>query len=174
MIKEIRKAEGLTQQQFAHRFGIPLGTLRNWEQGISSPPEYVYHMIMTILERDYNKMIDLNTIKFQKMLDTLAALSEEGFDDFTNATNQNLHSKIFYNLKRVDEEGNYFVVASACIIDDPECYHHDIMSYYDSDAEEYTVRVVINDENDNIPFILIKFLDNDDQIIIENGEWYFT
>lgn len=33
----IRRALGLTQQEFAKRFGIPLGTLRDWEQGASEP-----------------------------------------------------------------------------------------------------------------------------------------
>ncbi|TDH39013.1 helix-turn-helix domain-containing protein [Pseudohoeflea suaedae] len=36
-VKVIRRALGLTQQAFAERFAIPLGTLRDWEQGRSSP-----------------------------------------------------------------------------------------------------------------------------------------
>jgi putative transcriptional regulator len=32
-----RKALGLTQDEFAARFHIPLGTLRDWEQGKSEP-----------------------------------------------------------------------------------------------------------------------------------------
>ena len=35
--KIIRRALGLTQEQFATRFGIPLGTLRDWEQGAAEP-----------------------------------------------------------------------------------------------------------------------------------------
>jgi putative transcriptional regulator len=35
--KIIRRALGLTQEQFATRFGIPLGTLRDWEQGVAEP-----------------------------------------------------------------------------------------------------------------------------------------
>ena len=35
--KIIRRALGLTQEQFANRFRIPLGTLRDWEQGASEP-----------------------------------------------------------------------------------------------------------------------------------------
>jgi putative transcriptional regulator len=33
----MRKALGLTQEEFAVRFHIPLGTLREWEQGESEP-----------------------------------------------------------------------------------------------------------------------------------------
>jgi putative transcriptional regulator len=35
--KIIRRALGLTQEEFAHRFQIPLGTLRDWEQGAAEP-----------------------------------------------------------------------------------------------------------------------------------------
>lgn len=33
----MRRALGLTQEEFAARFKIPLGTLRDWEQGVSQP-----------------------------------------------------------------------------------------------------------------------------------------
>jgi putative transcriptional regulator len=36
-VKVMRKALGLTQEEFAARFQIPLGTLRDWEQGKSEP-----------------------------------------------------------------------------------------------------------------------------------------
>ncbi len=36
-IREIRTKMGLSQAQFATRFGVPPATLRNWEQGRSRP-----------------------------------------------------------------------------------------------------------------------------------------
>jgi len=36
-IKEVRESLGISQPEFAHIFGIPLATLRNWEQGRSEP-----------------------------------------------------------------------------------------------------------------------------------------
>ncbi len=36
-IKVIRRAFGLTQEEFSDRYRIPLGTLRDWEQGRSEP-----------------------------------------------------------------------------------------------------------------------------------------
>lgn len=36
-VKIIRRALGLTQEDFAERYNIPLGTLRDWEQGRSTP-----------------------------------------------------------------------------------------------------------------------------------------
>jgi putative transcriptional regulator len=36
-VKVIRRALGLSQEEFAARFRIPLGTLRDWEQGRKDP-----------------------------------------------------------------------------------------------------------------------------------------
>ncbi len=35
--KTLRRALGLTQQEFATRYQIPIGTLRDWEQGRAEP-----------------------------------------------------------------------------------------------------------------------------------------
>ena len=37
--KIIRRALALTQQEFAARYHIPLGTLRDWEQGRATPDQ---------------------------------------------------------------------------------------------------------------------------------------
>ena len=38
-IKTLRRALSLTQQEFAARYRIPVGTLRDWEQGRSEPDQ---------------------------------------------------------------------------------------------------------------------------------------
>jgi putative transcriptional regulator len=38
-VKVIRRAVGLTQEEFSTRYQIPLGTLRDWEQGRSEPDQ---------------------------------------------------------------------------------------------------------------------------------------
>lgn len=38
-VKIIRRVLGLTQEEFASRFQIPLGTLRDWEQGAAQPDQ---------------------------------------------------------------------------------------------------------------------------------------
>ncbi|MBI1360485.1 MAG: helix-turn-helix domain-containing protein [Alphaproteobacteria bacterium] len=38
-VQTLRRALSLTQQEFAARYHIPLGTLRDWEQGRSSPDQ---------------------------------------------------------------------------------------------------------------------------------------
>ncbi len=48
-IKELRENTGLTQKAFAARYGIPVGTLRRWEQGESRPAPYVLGMLSMLL-----------------------------------------------------------------------------------------------------------------------------
>lgn len=38
-VKVIRRALNLTQEEFAARYSIPIGTLRDWEQGRSEPDQ---------------------------------------------------------------------------------------------------------------------------------------
>lgn len=38
-IRQLRRAFHLTQEEFAGRFSIPLGTLRDWEQGKCEPDQ---------------------------------------------------------------------------------------------------------------------------------------
>ncbi len=37
--KTLRRALGLTQEEFAARYNLPLGALRDWEQGVCEPDQ---------------------------------------------------------------------------------------------------------------------------------------
>lgn len=49
--REIRQRLDLTQEQFAERFEIPLGTLRDWEQGVSVP-DRAARTLLRVIEED--------------------------------------------------------------------------------------------------------------------------
>lgn len=49
--KRIREKLKLTQEQFAERFEIPLGTLRDWEQG-ASYPDQAARTLLRVIEQD--------------------------------------------------------------------------------------------------------------------------
>jgi len=53
--KMIRRALDLTQEEFAARYRIPLGTLRDWEQGRAEPdqPTRAY---LTLIARDPDRV----------------------------------------------------------------------------------------------------------------------
>ena len=54
-VKILRRALGLTQEEFAAYYRFPLGTLRDWEQGRSEPdqPARTY---LTVIAHDPNSV----------------------------------------------------------------------------------------------------------------------
>lgn len=44
-IKELRESTGMTQKAFAEIYGIPISTLRKWEQREASPAPYVERLL---------------------------------------------------------------------------------------------------------------------------------
>ncbi len=61
-VKIIRRAIDLTQEQFAERYHIPLGTLRDWEQGRSEPdqPTRAYLALIARDPERVRRMLNLN------------------------------------------------------------------------------------------------------------------
>lgn len=49
-IKKIRAFSGLTQNEFAKKYEIPIGTLHHWEAGDRKPPEYVLKLLQRVIE----------------------------------------------------------------------------------------------------------------------------
>ena len=49
--KIVRRALGLTQEEFSARFRIPLGTLRDWEQG-AAEPDSCARAYLTVIARE--------------------------------------------------------------------------------------------------------------------------
>jgi putative transcriptional regulator len=60
--KIIRRALELTQQEFAVRYHIPLGTLRDWEQGRTEPdqPARAY---LTVIARDPDRILRMLNVE---------------------------------------------------------------------------------------------------------------
>ena len=50
-VKIIRRALGLSQDDFAARYRIPIGTLRDWEQGRVAPDQAA-RAYLTVIARD--------------------------------------------------------------------------------------------------------------------------
>lgn len=51
LIKEYRKAAGLTQKQFSDLFEIPLDTVKSWDCGRRKPTKAEERLIIKELER---------------------------------------------------------------------------------------------------------------------------
>lgn len=50
-VKVVRRALRLTQEEFAYQFHIPIGTLRDWEQG-RSVPDKAAEAYLRVIARD--------------------------------------------------------------------------------------------------------------------------
>ena len=50
-VRAIRARLRLTQPAFAHRFGLPVGTVRDWEQG-RAMPDQAARVLLRIIERE--------------------------------------------------------------------------------------------------------------------------
>lgn len=51
-VKIIRRALGLSQEEFASRYQIPIGTLRDWEQG-RAMPDQAARAYLKVIARDH-------------------------------------------------------------------------------------------------------------------------
>lgn len=50
-VRDLRKKLNLTQEEFAARFHLPLGTVRDWEQG-AHRADQAAHVLLTVIEKD--------------------------------------------------------------------------------------------------------------------------
>jgi putative transcriptional regulator len=50
-VRALRKRLNLTQAQFAARFHLPLGTVRDWEQG-AHVPDKAAQILLTVIAKD--------------------------------------------------------------------------------------------------------------------------
>jgi putative transcriptional regulator len=55
-VRAIRRSMKLTQEQFAARFGLPLGTVRDWEQG-AHRPDRAAQVLLTVIARNPDAVI---------------------------------------------------------------------------------------------------------------------
>lgn len=51
-IKELRDRTNLSQNGFAKKYGIPVSTLRKWEQGDTTPAPYIVSMLAKQIKGD--------------------------------------------------------------------------------------------------------------------------
>lgn len=63
VIKQSRiKVFGMNQEEFAERMNVNINTLRNWEQGLSTPPEYFMAYLRSeeaLLKADYDTPLSI-------------------------------------------------------------------------------------------------------------------
>lgn len=56
-VQAIRRKLGLSQTEFALRFGFSISTVRNWEQGARIPPGHA-RVLLTVISRRPNAVLE--------------------------------------------------------------------------------------------------------------------
>lgn len=83
-VKTIRESTGLSQDKFAAEYGIPPKTLRNWEQGRTSPPKYVISMLAKVVGVGTGEPEPtLTRKKFEEQFTLLSGDAYEAYDEGT-------------------------------------------------------------------------------------------
>jgi len=168
-IRELRNKTGLSQSQFANYFGIPVGTLRNWEQGIAKPPAYVFDMIKLQSRRD--RMINVETLMLLDKINRLGEEFKKGYKNFEDIPqDDNSFGGIIYDGAHQDEDGGYPIGLD--ILNMAE--HHDIVSTYDDGRGQYIIRLYLPpEEEESANYIWVKFPFDDlhNITIYEDGSW---
>jgi putative transcriptional regulator len=55
-VRALRKKLNLTQEEFASRFHLPLGTVRDWEQG-AHVPDKAAQVLLTVIAKDPDAVV---------------------------------------------------------------------------------------------------------------------
>ncbi len=64
-VKAVRKRIGLSQENFAARFGFTLDSVRNWEQG-RREPEQAARALLTVIKHDPEAVIRALSVRSSK------------------------------------------------------------------------------------------------------------
>ena len=87
-IKELRNTTGMSQNKFAVYLGIPVANIQHWEQGITTPPDYVTSLISRVMKSDGYIEEDLTPAQIDALRQTQATLAIEGLKMSTTGINE--------------------------------------------------------------------------------------
>lgn len=87
-IKELRSTTGMSQSKFAIYLGIPVANIQHWEQGITTPPDYVTSLISRVMKSDGYIEEELSPAQIDALRQTQATLSIENLKVSTDGINE--------------------------------------------------------------------------------------
>ena len=76
-IKELRNTTNMSQSRFANYLGIPVANIQHWEQGVTTPPNYLIALISRVMKSDGYISNELSTQEIDAIRQTQATLSIE-------------------------------------------------------------------------------------------------
>lgn len=76
-IKELRNTTQMSQNRFATYLGIPVANIQHWEQGVTTPPNYLIALISRVMKNDGYINTDLSPAEIDAIRQTKATLAIE-------------------------------------------------------------------------------------------------
>ncbi|MCR5652153.1 MAG: hypothetical protein K6F86_13345 [Lachnospiraceae bacterium] len=76
-IKELRNTTQMSQNRFATYLGIPVVNIQHWEQGVTTPPNYLVALISRVMKNDGYISNDLSSAEIDAIRQTKATLAIE-------------------------------------------------------------------------------------------------
>ena len=76
-IKELRSTTKMSQNGFASYLGIPVANIQHWEQGVTTPPNYLVALISRVMKNDGDISNDLSPLEIDAVRQTQATLALE-------------------------------------------------------------------------------------------------
>lgn len=77
-IKELRTVANMSQSKFASYLGIPVANIQHWEQGVSTPPNYIPMLIYRVMRADGYIDEELSPAAEEVVRQTQATMAIEG------------------------------------------------------------------------------------------------
>ena len=62
---QIRAILGLSQAEFAKKYGIPKRTIEEWDRGTRKPPQYVIELLKRVVAEDSKEMERENKLSYE-------------------------------------------------------------------------------------------------------------
>lgn len=100
-IRDIRSLTGLTRAAFAEKYGIPINTVRDWEQGKRKCPDYVNTLLERCVTNDEGETVtpEVMTERQCRFLDTHGTSPRSNFKINSTSGRQEINAgRVLPNL----------------------------------------------------------------------------
>ena len=87
-IKELRNTTNMSQNGFAAYLGIPVANIQHWEQGVTTPPNYLISLISRVMRYDGFICNDLSVAEIDAIRQIQATMAIEHMELDQNGINE--------------------------------------------------------------------------------------
>ena len=108
-IRHLRERTGLSQTAFGKKYGIPMRTIQNWENGVTEAPEYVISLLERAVVEDTRKPVALKDRRMGELLDGTGYVEIWTRDLWNSDRDQHYHVEDFAEGGQMERFAGYTV-----------------------------------------------------------------